>query len=1291
LFEAASEGSMAGIYVFRDGKFIYVNPTLAEIFGYERDELVGKIGPLELAHPEDRDKVAEYTRRRVAGEVESVRYTVRGIRKDGSLIQCEAMGRAVDLAGGRAVVGTLLDITERERTRQDMLESEALFRGLAVKSPNVVGVIQNERLVFANPAAERMTGYTIAEMMAPDFDFLRLIAPDSVDVVMGNFTDLMLGREQPAYEVRLVRKDGQLLDGSAATRLISYRGEPAVLAIVTDETYRKTAERELQRLLREERRHRKLAEAVARVGLSLTSEMELAELLDLICKESIEVFEVSSAFVWMREGDELVAFAGHGMGIEQLVGRRFQLSDPQSLPSRIVREARPLYVNSARTSPLVEQNLLKLFGAQAILGVPLIRGNKAEGALILLESSDPERFGEEDLEVAMMLGGQMTLAIENARMVQLERRRLQQLTSLIDASSAISSTLDLDAILARVAEEMCKAIDATSAYISTYDADTKTSTVVAEYYSAWATERESDLGQTYNLETEFPGTVEDFEALTPAVAQVDDPELSEGERQHMLRYGGKTTLTIPFDIGGRVPAYAEVWESRARRQFTEEEIELCMTIGRQAAIAIENGRLYKRAQEDLAERRRAESTLAITVRQLEQAVVEAGRLAVTETALRDSAAAISGTLDPEEVLDRILANVGRVVPSDTVDIMRLEHGPEGDVLAGVRGRGYRERGLEGWLESLRLPVDGVPSFRPILYGERPYVISDVRDSPDWVDFPETEWIRSYAAAPIRSKGEVIGLLNLCSESPGFYSEEHASMLQSFADQASVAIENARLFAQARQEIADRQRAEQELMRLSEFNSSILEEMADGVAVQDSHGNFVYLNLAAAGLFGYAPEEMIGQHWTAFTPPDQQLLVRQANARRRRGMTDRYELEILSKTGRRVPVLVSSRPRHEQGRSAGAIIVFTDITERKQSEQALRESNARFRTLFESSPDAIVLIDPNGRWPILDCNIAACTMNGYAREELIGESVDLLNLTSADPPERAEYLRKIRQGGVLQLETFHRRRNGEVFPVEVATSLITLGGHEVVLGIDRDITERKRAEEAERAFLRTKEDFLISASHSLRTPMHTLMGFLELLAEGQVDDPDVQEDFLGRALKDARHLADLVEDVVGTARMEAGSVELDLTMVPLGDLIGDTLESYEGFAGEKRIELSWGLREPAGSIRVDRARLRQALGNLIENAIQYSREGTTVRVEAEQNDLGTEIHVIDQGVGLSKGDQLLIFGKPYLHSDRGSTEHGSPGLGLYLARTIVEAHGGSIRVQSELGRGSVFTIFIPRNR
>ncbi|KAF0191290.1 MAG: two component transcriptional regulator LuxR family, partial [Bacteroidetes bacterium] len=159
------------------------------------------------------------------------------------------------------------------------------------------------------------------------------------------------------------------------------------------------------------------------------------------------------------------------------------------------------------------------------------------------------------------------------------------------------------------------------------------------------------------------------------------------------------------------------------------------------------------------------------------------------------------------------------------------------------------------------------------------------------------------------------------------------------------------------------------------------------------------------------------------------------------------------------VEVSIAPMIFQGNPT-LFTTWRDITERKQAEKKLKESQQLFHELFNTSPDAIVLIDPHHpevSWPIVDCNEAACRMNGFSREEMIGKSIDLLNLTEGSPDERMAYLNKLRQKAVIQTESLHHHKDGHVFPVEISTSVITVEGREMVLGIDRDITERKQAE------------------------------------------------------------------------------------------------------------------------------------------------------------------------------------------------------------------------------------------
>ncbi|MGB8983110.1 MAG: PAS domain S-box protein, partial [Anaerolineales bacterium] len=179
---------------------------------------------------------------------------------------------------------------------------------------------------------------------------------------------------------------------------------------------------------------------------------------------------------------------------------------------------------------------------------------------------------------------------------------------------------------------------------------------------------------------------------------------------------------------------------------------------------------------------------------------------------------------------------------------------------------------------------------------------------------------------------------------------------------------------------------------------------------------------------------------------------------------RYEAHMVRRDGSVLPVqmdLVSVLD--DDGGIMYRVATAQDISERKQAEAALVDSITQFRTLFEASPDANMLIDPRGSWPILDCNTAACQMNGYTRHELIGQPIDILNPQPLPAVELDEYLAKIRQAGVLHYETLHRRKDGTEFPIEVSTSLISLGGRDVLLGIDRDITERRRAEENLRRF------------------------------------------------------------------------------------------------------------------------------------------------------------------------------------------------------------------------------------
>src|SRR5215208_3495046 len=265
------------------------------------------------------------------------------------------------------------------------------------------------------------------------------------------------------------------------------------------------------------------------------------------------------------------------------------------------------------------------------------------------------------------------------------------------------------------------------------------------------------------------------------------------------------------------------------------------------------------------------------------------------------------------------------------------------------------------------------------------------------------------------------------------------------------------------DISERKRVEEALAKEQYLLQALLDAAPDYIYFKDTESRFIRTSRAHATAFGLGdPALVIGKSDFDFFSEEH---AHQA-------YTDEQEIihtgQPISKEEKETwanrPdswVLTTKIPlRDQQGKIIGTFGVSKDISERKQAEEALRESEQRFHQLFATSPDAILLIDPHDptiSWPIVDCNEAACQMNGYRRDELVGHSIDILNGTSGTLAERTAYLKQLREAGHFSLETYHRHKNGSVFPVEVSTTLLNVGGQERIIGIDRDITERKRAE------------------------------------------------------------------------------------------------------------------------------------------------------------------------------------------------------------------------------------------
>jgi PAS domain S-box-containing protein len=377
--------------------------------------------------------------------------------------------------------------------------------------------------------------------------------------------------------------------------------------------------------------------------------------------------------------------------------------------------------------------------------------------------------------------------------------------------------------------------------------------------------------------------------------------------------------------------------------------------------------------------------------------------------------------------------------------------------------------------------------------------------------------------------------------------------------------------------------------------------------------------------------------------------------------------------------------------------------------------SRYRKLLHAVPDAILEVDPEGRITIL--NEAAERMFGYTRAEFLGLNVETLvpaAMRSGHAKHRSSYAEhpNTRPMGT-GLELQGQRKDGSLFPVEISLSPNWIEGSLHVIASVRDITERKAVEnrlrslreqytaeltlkneqlearnrEVERAN-RLKTEFLASMSHELRTPLHTIIGFSELLGE-QLEGPltDKQQRFVGHILQDARHLLELINEVLDISKIESGRLELKQETFDFGQCVEEVMAGIRHHAASRNITLE-NQNNFHESLYADRLRLKEILYNLLNNAVKFTPEGGRVWIEAGREGDTLHISVCDTGIGIPEKEQPSIFEKFYQVGDISGGVREGTGLGLPITKHLVELHGGAISVASQPGKGSSFRLVLP---
>ena len=390
-------------------------------------------------------------------------------------------------------------------------------------------------------------------------------------------------------------------------------------------------------------------------------------------------------------------------------------------------------------------------------------------------------------------------------------------------------------------------------------------------------------------------------------------------------------------------------------------------------------------------------------------------------------------------------------------------------------------------------------------------------------------------------------------------------------------------------------------------------------------------------------------------------------------------------------IVTARPfRDVDGQLIGMVESFQDITLRKQAEKAMRESEDRFRKIFESNPDPVILAKlADGR--IIDTNKAFEDATGISRREALDRNSKELNLWTDQ--EQREPFRKMLQnhGEINNYEATFRVRDGRIKTGLVSASVLNVNDEPCILLVIRDITSEKAAEQALIEMDRIKSEFISTAAHELNTPLSTMMGYTEFLRSpedfGHFTD-EQKQDFISEIYDKGEALSRIVTDLLDIGRIERGDpIPLVLHEIDFMEVLRKKVKSFMTHNSSHifRLDLPSNAIKPV--LMIDRHRINQALENLLSNAVKYSPEGKEIVIIGREQKGGWEVRIEDQGVGMNAEQLSRIFDKFY-RADASNTAISGLGLGMSIVKQVIEAHGGSIRIESVEGQGTTVKFNLP---
>ena len=809
-------------------------------------------------------------------------------------------------------------------------------------------------------------------------------------------------------------------------------------------------------------------------------------------------------------------------------------------------------------------------GARAVLAVPLMREGGAYGGIFLFRR-EPGLFSPDQVSLVETFARQAAIAIDNVRLFNETKEALEQQTAISEILRVISASPgDVRPMLNAVAERALKLCDAAQSTIFLVEGATVRCAASVGDTPALSEGEHMLLSRG---STSGRAILDRTLVHMADLATAPEEEFPVG-REMQRRIGHRAILSVPLMREDRAIGAIALWRMEARA-FSESQIALVNTFADQAAIAIENVRLFNETREAL-----------------EQQQASAEVLGVISSSVADTA----------PVFERISRSCKRLFEGVVVSINVV-----GD--DGMLHLGYYDGPNPERLRSIFPgPID-VNSSSGIALTERRVV--HLVDAEQDTNVPEytrrsafATGMKSVVFAPMLWEGRGVGVITVARPFVKAFSDKEIALLKTFADQAVIAIQNARLFNETK-EALNQQTAIAEILRVISSSPTDMQPVLEAIAERAAR----LCDASTASM--YLIEGDVLRHLASKGPsPD--------------------------------PVShVESLPIDSQSISGRALLEGRSI----QVPDMLAEEAAY--------PRSYVLAQRFGHRTVIVVPL-------YREGQTVGTI--LLRRDDVRPfaEREIELLRTFGDQAAIALE------NVRLF---------------------REIQDKSKQLEIANQH---KSEFLANMSHDLRTPLNAIIGFSEVLLErlfGELNDK--QDDYLKDIHSSGRHLLNLINDILDLSKVEAGRMELEPATFDLPTAIGNAMALIRERAQKHAIALDVHIEPGLASVVADERKLKQILLNLLSNAVKFTPDDGRIEVRARCVGDDLEIAVEDTGIGIAASDHEAVFEEFRQVGRQYTSKHEGTGLGLALTRRFVELHGGTIRVDSEPGKGSVFTFVLPR--